>query len=189
MADEQHAQNDQGTGTATGNTQAAPVRTFTQADLDRIAGEAREEGRKAAQRAAEEQKLKEMGEFKALYEQVKAELEVLKPYKAKAEDAAAVLKETVEAEIAQLPEDARALVPEYDDPRKTLAWINTNKPRLVRPVAPATDAGARGDSGVNVPRLTDQERQLARVAGLTDEQWAKYRQRGDALAARDDLPR
>jgi hypothetical protein len=156
------------TGTGTGPQPA--VRTFTQADLDRIAGEAREQGRKSAQKEAEEKALAERQEFKTLYEKTKAELDTLQGVKAQVDAATAAMQKLVDAELQTLPEDQRGLVPALYTPQQKLEWLAENKTKLLRPAAPSTDAGMRGDASKQV-RLTPEEEEVIRKTGISREKY------------------
>lgn len=140
---------------------------------------------RTSQQQAEEQRLAEQNEWKALAEQRAAKVAELEPVAQQVKEIREALEATVAARIERLPEDVRALVPDFGDPRKTLDWLNANEQRLMRPLAPQMDAGARGDSGGAMPKLTDMEIKLARMAGLTPEQWAAQRKAGEELDARD----
>jgi len=147
------------------------------------------EALEAQLKSAEDARLAEQQEWKALAEKRAAELAELAPLAASVKEMQEALNATVKARIDRLPEDVRDLVPDFGDARKTLDWLNTNEHKLMRPLAPAMDAGVRGDSGAAVPALTDMEIKLARIAGLTPEQWAAQRKAGEELDAREDRPR
>jgi chromosome segregation ATPase len=118
----------------------------------------------AAQATAEQKRLEEEQRYQELANSYKGELDRVKPVAGQVDEWKAALKETADTQTAQLPDDMRDLVPEYDDPRQTLAWLNKNAARLMRPAAPAMDAGQRGDSAGQTLKLTpDQEQVLAKV--------------------------
>lgn len=140
----------------------------------------------AEQRAREEQeRLAQQQEWQKLAELRARELEELKPKAERLDTLEAFMRSTVEARIEALPEQYRTLVPDYDDPVKTLAWLDANASKLSAPRPPATDAGVRGDSGATLPKLTDIERELARMAGMTPEQYAEIKAK---KAAQQQLP-
>jgi len=138
-----------------------PKARFDEVNLAMKAARAELDELKRQQSEADERRLAEQQKFQELYEKAKAELDTLRPFKQTAESAQAALAATVEAEIAQLPEDARDLVPSYEDPKRTLEWLTKNKPRLLRPPVPSTDAGVRGDPAKSVKLTPGQENALA----------------------------
>lgn len=169
--------------------ESVPYARFAEVISERNDLRQRIEALEAARKADEDKRLADQQEWQKLAEQRAARISELEPVAKRVQEIAEALQATVKARVERLPEDMRGLVPEYEDPRKTLAWLDANEARLLRPVAPGTDAGTRGEAGQSVPRLSDWELQLARIAGLTPEQWAKYRAQGQVLEARDDIPR
>ena len=137
--------------------------------------------KKKAAEDAEKRRLTEAGEYKALYEQVTAELEPLKRKAERAESIEAFMAQTVKTRIEALPEQYRALVPKDEDPLQTLAWLDQSAPLLVPPKAPSLDAGAKGTGGA--APLTAEERAMAQRMRVSDEQFRKSR---DALQARQE---
>ena len=132
------------------------------------------EQRKAQQErdAAEQKRLEEQNEFKALYEKTKAQLEELLPYRERIEQLETQLQQSNADRIKAIPEKMRSLVPDYDDPFKVQAWLDANAAMLSAPVAPATDAGVQGDAAHAV-KLSDAELKVAKALGITPEQYAK----------------
>jgi hypothetical protein len=168
------------------NTEAQgriPYERFREVNERAKAAEAKLEALQSKQKDDEETRLAEANEYKALYEKAKLEIEALKPFKARTDELAAALKATVDAEMASLPEDVRSLVPEFDDPRKTLDWLNKNKGKLLRPLAPSTDAGRQGDRAETI-QLTPNEEAVARAAGMTNAQYAEAKLKVAASQAR-----
>lgn len=95
--------------------------------------------------------------------------------KPKAERAAKLeqsLTTYLEAELADIPEDARYLF-EAGDVADRLQRVKEAKKRGLfnRPNAPVTDAGARGNV-VSTATLTSEQKQMAAAAGMTEEQYA-----------------
>lgn len=143
----------------------------------------------AEHQKAQDARLEEEKRWQELAEQRAKKLAELEPLAERVKEVNEALEATVKVRVDRLPEDARSLVPDFGDARKTLDWLNANEQRLTRPLAPNTDAGVRGDAMGAAPKLTDMERKLAKIAGMTPEQWAAQRQRGLELEERDDLPR
>lgn len=137
----------------------------------RVAAKAKE----AELARAEEAKLAEQQKWQELATLREQQLAELKPERERREALETFVKDAVTKRIEALPEAYRTLVPEYDDPVKTLAWLDANAGKLVTPRPPALDAGVRGDSGLALPKLTEVEQQLARMAGMTDQQYAEYK--------------
>lgn len=108
------------------------AKTFTQADLDRIAGEARKSEREKARKEKEdedkkraEKELEAQGKLKELADTRERERDAVilerDDYKGKYETLAATVNKSVEAEIKALPEEFRELAPEGLDAR--LEWL------------------------------------------------------------------
>jgi gas vesicle protein len=118
-----------------------------------------------AQQRAEQSRMADEKRYQELADSYKGELERIKPVVEQVDEWKSALRETAQTHIAQLPEDARDLVPEYDDPRQTLAWLNKNAAKLMRPSAPAMDAGQRGDTPAHssVKLSSEQESALAQA--------------------------
>ena len=163
MADQNEQQNPPDGAQNTGQHESGsiPYARFKEVNDERKALEARLAKLEKAQTEADQTRLAEEKRYQELADSYKAELDRVKPVAGQIDDWKAALHETAKAQIDLLPEDARELVPEYDDPRLTLAWLNKNAAKLMRPAAPAMDAGTRGDSAAKNVKLTaDQERAL-----------------------------
>lgn len=103
---------------------------------------------------------------------------VIDDLKPKAERAAALeatLQTYYDAEIADIPEDRRDLIPDGDVTAK-LAWVKNAKAKGVfgTPRAPEMDAGVRGDKTAAPAKLTALQHEYARAAGMTDDEYSKY---------------
>lgn len=133
--------------------------------------------RLAAIERAQKEKLEKEGDYRSLADQRAAELAALAPIKERAEALEKVIRESNEARIAKLPEDARTLVPVDYSPEKLQAWLNANEARLTKLPAPSFDAGAGAGSASKEkqPELTADEKTLARLAGMTDKEYAEYK--------------
>ena len=125
---------------------------------------------KEAADRAERERLAKQGEWKEAYDKVAAELEPLKKKAERADAVEAFMAKTLKARIDALPEQYRTLVPKYDDPLQTLAWLDQSAPLLVPPKAPSLDPGAQ--SSGNTAPLTADEQEWARRMNLSDEQFA-----------------
>lgn len=130
-------------------------------------------------------KLADEGKFQDLLKEREQELESFRPYKDEAEALRQVIQAGNEKLIAQIPEDRRSIVPDLT-PVKLREWLDTNLSLLTRQAAPDFDAGAGAGSGKgngSAPvQLTDAEKQMARSANMSDEQYAEYKaKRGQAV--------
>lgn len=126
--------------------------------------------------AAQQQKLIEEGNFKALAEQRAAELAALTPIKERAETLEKMIRESNSSRIATVREDMRALIPVDYPPERLAGWLDANMTRLTTPNAPNIDAGAgAGNGGKTLPSLTPQEVEIARLAGMKPEQYAQQK--------------
>ena len=137
--------------------------------------------REAAEKAlkdAQEIRLKEKEDYKALYEQTTSELSELKP-KAEAFDSyRETMGKLLEAQIEEIPEELRGLIPEESTVKQKIDWIAKNKKLLLKPVGPDIAAGVRGAGGADSPvKLSPEEQQTARTFGYTDEEYAKNKEK------------
>jgi len=129
---------------------------------------------KAAQEA-EEKRLKEAEDYKALYEQAQARIAELQPKAESAETAHATLKEVLAAQIETIPENRRSLVPEALSTEQQLAWIAKNRSLLAKAQPFNIGAGAKGGSGENVVDLSNEDLAIAKKIGMSTEDYAKYK--------------
>jgi hypothetical protein len=138
---------------SSGDDPTKTEKTFSQADLDRIVKERladsqRRADQKAAadKRAAEEKALADNAEWKTLADQRAAELETTKAQAAAAAAYAKRLNAMADAEIADWPDEVKALDPGKDAIEQRLDWLEKSRPLAKRlaslPKAPATEAGA-----------------------------------------------
>lgn len=119
-----------GTGTQTAKTEAQTVK-FTQADLDRVAGDARKEEREKLERKRKdedqqraEEEAKKQGKFEKLYTDLKPQYEAqgeeLSRYKEQ-------VKVLAKSELENLPDEVRDMAPSLEDPLSVLAWLPKGK--------------------------------------------------------------
>lgn len=184
-------------GSADANTGKTPIDSLP-ADIQEYIRQLRKEAESAKDKAkaekerlqqeasnAEKTRLAEQQEWQKLAERLQAEQEALKPKLSEAETYRAAVDSTVKARIAALPAQFRNLVPDFDNPLKTMQWLDANASILQTPAAPQLDAGAQGDASKALPRLTPEEQQLASMAGMTAQQFAEYRARSQAQVKPD----
>ena len=104
---------------------------------------------------AEAKRLAEQGEYKALYESVKAKADAADALQERLDAITAQAQAANERRIAAIPEHMRSLVPEYDDPLKLAAWLDANAAVFSRPAPPPLDGRAGGNGAAAT--VTDEE--------------------------------
>ena len=122
----------------------------------------------------EEQKLKDDKRYKELYENAQLKITELTP---KA-DALATAEETLQAvllaQIEQVPEDKRMLIPAYGTVEERLSYMASNSDLLKK--ADAFDIGAGKKGGKSEKKsvvLTDDQKAMAKKTGVSEEDYAK----------------
>ena len=133
-----------------------------------------------ALREAQEARLKEKEDYKALYEQTTSKLSELEPKAQQLEAYQETLQSVLNAQIADIPEELHALIPEEMSVQQKLAWIARNRAYLMKPAGPDIGAGTRGAGGESAYKLTTEEKQAAKLFGLSDEEYVKYKDKDDA---------
>jgi hypothetical protein len=123
------------------------------------------EKERAAQR---EKELAEQNQWRTLYEESQSKLSEMETVSERAERLASAVQATNEARISQIPEDKRALIPDYDDPVKLAAWLDRAGPQLMdagKPLPPPGDGGAGSNAGRTAPpALSAEQRSLVELA-------------------------
>ena len=94
---------------------------------------------------AEAKRLAEQGEYKSLYESVKAKADAADALQERLDAITAQAQAANERRIAAIPEHMRSLVPEYDDALKLAAWLDANAAVFSRPAPPPLDGRAGGN--------------------------------------------
>jgi len=97
------------------------------------------------------------------------EIAALKPQAERAIVLETYIRDAVVARVDALPDVIRPLVPVYDDPLRTLDWLERSAAVLLKPIPPQMDAGARGHS--KAARISEGEREIARKLGVSAEQY------------------
>jgi multidrug efflux pump subunit AcrA (membrane-fusion protein) len=94
---------------------------------------------------AEAKRLAEQGEYRTLYESVKAKADAADALQERLDAITAQAQAANERRIAAIPESMKSLVPEYDDPLKLAAWLDANAAVFSRPAPPPLDGRAGGN--------------------------------------------
>lgn len=127
----------------------------------------------AANTEAEEKRLKDNEQYKELADKYQLENEKLKPLADVAEAQEKTLQDYLAAQIEELPEDARSMVPEDYSTLQKLRWLSDNKVKLMKPVGPDIGAGERGGSQEKTVALTQEQKAIAKKTGVSEADYAK----------------
>jgi len=122
----------------------------------------------------EEQALKDDKRYKELYEKSQAKITELTPKAEALATAEETLKNVLEAQIALIPEDKRALIPDYGTVEERLRYIAANGDMLRK--ADAFDIGASSKGGKSDKKsvvLTDEQKKMAKNLNISQEDYAK----------------
>ncbi len=131
---------------------------------------------KTANQTAETTRLEEQQEWQTLAETRKAEIDRLKGVEEQFTSVNATLDALLEAQLAELSDDAKAMVPKQLSKQDQINWIAENRQRLTRPAAPDMHAGARGDSVPPETAITAEERPAFIASGMSQKDWNKKKQ-------------
>jgi len=131
-----------------------------------------EEKRQAAEAAA----LAEQGKWKELAEKRQQELDDLKGKADKVDGYEKTLKENLDAQLAEIPEEMRKLVPSELTTSQQLSWISKNKAVLLKPIAQDIGAGKRGaKKDEPIVELTSDEALMAKAYDMTPEEYSNFK--------------
>jgi ribonucleoside-triphosphate reductase len=129
---------------------------------------------KEALNKAQTSRLEEQEQYKELYEKTASELSEIKPIA----EQISVYKKTVgtllEAQVAEIPEEMRSLIPEELGDVQKLNWIARNRTLLMKPAGPDIGAGNRGSGSSTGTEITPEEKEVANAFGITAEEYLKY---------------
>lgn len=123
-----------------------------------------------------EAQLAEQGKWKEIAEQRAQELAGLKPKAEQVEEYETVLKEQLASEIESLPEEYRDVVPDSLSTKDQLRWLAKNKSKFMKAEPPDIGAGKRGSKPDKSVTLSDDEKRIAKHFGMSDEDYAKYKE-------------
>jgi hypothetical protein len=122
-----------------------------------------------AQADADAARLAEQGKYKELYEATQARLSEFEPLKERYDTVISQVQAANEARIKAIPETMRSLVPEYDDPLKTAAWLDANSTVFQKVPPPQLDGRAGGHGGGSVTVTDDEVQAFATRMGIPVE--------------------
>lgn len=126
---------------------------------------------------AEEQRLKDQEDWKTLAGKHEETIASLTPKAETAEAQEKTLQSYLEAQVAELPEDMRSMVPEQLTTMQKLEWLATNGAKLRKTPGFDIGAGQRGGSeDTKTAALNSDELAMAKRAGMSAEDYAKYKE-------------
>jgi hypothetical protein len=117
---------------------------------------------------AEAKRLAEQGEYRTLYESVKAKADAADALQERLDAITAQAQAANERRIAAIPDHMRSLVPEYDDALKLAAWLDANAAVFSRPTPPPLD-GRAGGNGTPAMVTDDEVNEYAARWGLNPQ--------------------
>ena len=159
---------------ATQGEHMIPKSRFDEINAERQSLAARLAQIEAERQAETEKRLEEQSRWKELAENRAQELAQAKAEAAKVAEYETTLTGLLEKQIADIPEDRRALIPAYGTTQQRLEWIANNRALLTAPQPFPIGAGRQGGGeNLNV-QLTPEELATAKKFGLTPEDYAKY---------------
>ncbi len=131
---------------------------------------------KAAQ-DAERKQLEEAQNFKALYEKAQAEITGLKPKADALTEMEKSLTSVLEAQVKELPEQFRDIVPDGLSVQAKLEWLSKHKSAFMKPDAFDIGAGAKGAKKPDdkAAELSAEEKIAAQAIGMTQEEYLRYK--------------
>lgn len=128
-----------------------------------------------AQQEAERKRLEESAEYEKLYKSTLTELTTIKPKADQVDAYEKTLTGILEREITELPEDMRDVVPDGLSTQAKLDWLAKHKQKFMKAEPFDIGAGKRGVKPEKKPELTAEERQIAADYGMSDEEYAKFK--------------
>lgn len=143
----------------------------------------------ADQKARETEALKEQGKWKEIAEQKEKENQQLAQRATQVDVYEKALSRTLDAQLAEIPEDLRKLVPSALNTTQKLEWISENKSILLKPNAFDIGAGGNIGSGGRSKKkveLTDEQAEMARRFGMTAEEYAKFAEGGPSAFQKEE---
>jgi flagellar biosynthesis/type III secretory pathway protein FliH len=129
----------------------------------------------AEQQSRIEKQLEESGQYKQLADERAKALAEAQAKAEKYEETQEVLKKHLDAQIEEIPENKRSLVPTALSVTEQLDWISQNRSLLSKAVPFDTGAGKKGGSGGQSVTLSEDEMKVAQHYGMTPEEYAKHK--------------
>lgn len=123
----------------------------------------------------EKQQLEATNNYKQLYENSQAELAKVKPIAGTVEESTKALGLVLAAQVLEIPETHRALIPSELPVVKQLEWIAKNKTLLskTRPTDIGVGSGSFSEDNSAAPVLSEEEAAFARSYGMKPEEYIK----------------
>jgi dsDNA-specific endonuclease/ATPase MutS2 len=131
-----------------------------------------------------QEQLKKQGEWQKIAEENQRKLEAAQKDLTKIAEYEETLKETLDAQLKDVPEELRKLVPDTLDTRGQLSWLSKNKSILLKPQAFDIGAGNLNRNGPQKKKveLTPEQKAFAHQYGYSEDEYAKFSESGpDAL--------
>ena len=151
-----------------------PYSRFQEVNEAKKALEARIAQIEAAQHEADEKRLAEQNQYKELAEKRGQDLVKAQQDAAKVPVYEETLSEVLAAQVAELPEDKRGLVPDDLTTQQKLKWIAKNASILKAPQPFDIGAGHQGGGApAKKVELTAEQKQIAQRFGMTEAEYAK----------------
>ena len=122
-----------------------------------------------------ETQLKEQGKYKELAEERAKALAEMQPKADQLEAAQATLKQVLAAQIEQIPEDKRSLVPDKLSTEDQLEWISQNRALLSKKTPFNIGAGQQGGTDNGGDSLTAEELAMCKKMNVSPADYAKQK--------------
>lgn len=121
-----------------------------------------------------EKQLVEQGKYKELAEERSKTIASLQPVADQVETYEETLKSVLDAQVEQIPEELRGLVPSEMTTKQQLDYIANNGALLHKTKPYDIGAGKLGGSKNISMDLNSEQKALAKAAGMTEEDYVKY---------------
>ena len=177
------------TAASTDQPNRIPLERFNEVNERRKQAEERLAALERAESERQQQAAIARGEHEQVIAQLRADLDAANAQLETGQSYRDALMASVQKRVESIPEARRSLVPGFDDPVKLADWLDNNQHLLVTPTPPPTGAGLTGDRKPASMKLTPEQQKMARMFGMTDEEYAKGLLGAETdRAARDTLP-
>lgn len=122
-----------------------------------------------------EAQLAEQGKYKELVEEHVKTIAELQPKADRVDSMMKTEANMLAAQIEELPETAQGYVPSKLSVQDQLEWLGEHKTDFMKPLPPDLKAGKRGGGENGSVDLNSEELAMASAAGMTPEEYAKYK--------------